>query len=225
MTYRDDLEAAKMRRGALAHELRGVRKQMDELQALGQRAHHLENELDRVATDLDRARSKVALPMLSQVRVASPCSERWDDMNGDERVRHCGHCDKNVYDLSALTSKQAESLLQAHGASLCVRFYRRNDGTVMTSDCPVGRGKRRLRRGALAAVAASLLAAGGFSAAFFSHPPVVMGQIVVHEDVIMGKVEMGAHVESGQSAASEIPEAPDELECDGRYVSAPTDEP
>src|SRR5688572_20020017 len=36
---------------------------------------------------------------LTQIRVASPCRARWDEMEGDERVRFCGHCQKNVYHL------------------------------------------------------------------------------------------------------------------------------
>jgi hypothetical protein len=41
-----------------------------------------------------------------------------------------------------------------------VRFFRRSDGTVLTSDCPVGARKRFWRRAATAAVASGLAAAG-----------------------------------------------------------------
>ncbi|WP_428266497.1 hypothetical protein [Haliangium sp.] len=161
MSYRNDLEAARMRRDALARELNEVRRRMNELDTLGDRAQELERELDASARDLDRARAKTRLPLLGQVRVASPCHERWDDMSGDERVRHCQRCDKDVYDLSALTEAQAEALLREHlGGSLCVRFYRRADGTVMTSDCPVGRGRRRRRRTLAVALAGGVLATG-----------------------------------------------------------------
>lgn len=59
-------------------------------------------------------------------------------MDGDERVRHCSQCSRNVYDLSALTRRQAEDLVFEEEGRLCVRFYRRADGTVLTSDCPEG---------------------------------------------------------------------------------------
>ncbi len=79
-----------------------------------------------------------SIPILNQVRVASPCSARWDEMEGNERVRFCSSCRKHVYNLSALTSVQAEGLLRERGADLCGRFYRRPDGTVLTADCPIG---------------------------------------------------------------------------------------
>lgn len=86
-------------------------------------------------------------PVLDNVRVASPCSAAWDEMQGDERVRFCGHCRKHVYNLSELPRAQAEALVSAAQGELCVRFYRRRDGTLLTQDCPVGRS--RLRRALL----------------------------------------------------------------------------
>ncbi|HWN69622.1 MAG TPA: hypothetical protein VNM90_18400 [Haliangium sp.] len=149
-----------MRREVLARELHQVRSRMDEFDGLARQAEALERELAQCARDVEQARARVELPLLSQVRVASPCKERWDDMVGDERVRFCGRCEKNVYDLSALTASQAESLLRERGESMCVRFFRRSDGTILTSDCPVGARKRFWRRAATAAVASGLAAAG-----------------------------------------------------------------
>lgn len=65
-------------------------------------------------------------------------------MIGDERVRFCGQCELNVYNLSALTKAQAENLIVRTEGRLCVRFYRRTDGSILTQDCPVG--LRALRR-------------------------------------------------------------------------------
>ena len=75
---------------------------------------------------------------LSKVRVASPCPTDWDSMIGDERVRFCVQCELNVYNLSALTKAQAENLIVRTDGRLCVRFYRRKDGSILTQDCPVG---------------------------------------------------------------------------------------
>jgi len=58
-----------------------------------------------------------------------------------------------------LPREEAEALLVAREGSLCVRLYRRQDGTVLTSDCPVGVKKRRRRRAAVAAVGGGLMAA------------------------------------------------------------------
>ena len=42
---------------------------------------------------------------------------------------------------------------------MCVRLFKREDGTVLTRDCPVGAKTRRRRRAAVAAVGGGLMAA------------------------------------------------------------------
>lgn len=60
-------------------------------------------------------------------------------MPGDDCVRRCSACRLNVYNLSGMTRGEAAELLHRTEGRLCVRFYRRKDGTVLTSDCPVGK--------------------------------------------------------------------------------------
>lgn len=80
--------------------------------------------------------------LLKRVHIAAPCPADWDKMVGDERVRFCGSCRLNVYNLSDMTRAEAESLVRAaegdENAHVCVRFYRRADGTMLTQDCPAG---------------------------------------------------------------------------------------
>ena len=80
---------------------------------------------------------------LEQLRIAAPCGAAWDRMEGDERVRFCGACQKNVYNLSAMSWAEAEALVFQTEGRLCVRFHRRRDGTVLTDNCPVGLRKAR----------------------------------------------------------------------------------
>jgi hypothetical protein len=75
---------------------------------------------------------------LENVRVAVPCSADWNQMTGDERVRFCGQCNLNVYNLSGMTKREAESLVTEAEGRLCIRYYRRADGTILTRNCPVG---------------------------------------------------------------------------------------
>lgn len=75
---------------------------------------------------------------LDNIGVAAPCSAEWGRMTGDERVRHCALCRKNVYNLSEMTRAEAEDLIRQKEGKLCVRFYRRADGTMLTANCPVG---------------------------------------------------------------------------------------
>jgi hypothetical protein len=89
---------------------------------------------------------KTSLPVvLENIRIATPCAADWDDMRGDARVRFCGKCEKNVYNLSAMTREEGEALVREKEGRLCVRLYQRQDGTVITNDCPVGVRRARLR--------------------------------------------------------------------------------
>src|SRR5207247_7817522 len=87
--------------------------------------------------------SRASLPL--RVTIASPCPASWEAMEGNHRVRSCDHCQLHVFNLSALTQQQAEDLIGRSEGRLCVRLYRRADGTVMTADCPPG--LQALRRG------------------------------------------------------------------------------
>ena len=78
------------------------------------------------------------------IGVASPCTADWATMNGDERVRHCALCNKNVYNLSAMTRSEVEALIKEKEGKFCGRFFRRADGTILTDNCPVA--LRAIRR-------------------------------------------------------------------------------
>ena len=107
------------------------------------------------------------LDILDDIRVASPCQVSWEAMKGDERVRLCDQCRMNVYDISKMTRDDALTFINEREGRLCVRFHRRKDGTVLTSDCPVGR-RSRLRRMAAAVLAGfAFTVLAGFSFAFF----------------------------------------------------------
>src|SRR6267378_2550217 len=81
---------------------------------------------------------------LENVRVAAPCSADWEQMIGTEQARFCGQCSLNVYNLSSMTRAEAEHLIASKEGRLCVRFYRREDGSILTMNCPVG--LRAIRR-------------------------------------------------------------------------------
>jgi hypothetical protein len=85
------------------------------------------------------SQDKVQPVPLSRVRVAAPCNAEWRWMRGDDRVRFCGACAKNVFDLSSMTKQDSEDLIRKTEGQLCVRYYRRADGTILTTEnCPVG---------------------------------------------------------------------------------------
>jgi predicted Fe-S protein YdhL (DUF1289 family) len=148
--------------------------------------------------------------VLENIRVASPCSESWDAMAGTEQVRSCERCQHKVYNLSEMNAAEAADVIRKAEGRLCVRFYRRADGTILTNDCPVGvANKNKKYKRSLAVVTATAgLAAGAAHYASSLHKPVAietptpiirpieqptMGEIAppppAHEEV-MGKVAM-----------------------------------
>jgi len=142
MSYRDDVAALAARHAALEAELAAKTR-----------------ELAAASELLDEARARTRLPVLDNIRVASPCSAAWAEMTGTERVRHCGACAKQVFNLSEMTRDEAEALIVEAGGKLCVRYYQRADGTILLKDCTIGVARRRRRR-ILAAGAIALLAGG-----------------------------------------------------------------
>lgn len=109
---------------------------------------------------------------LDNISVAAPCSADWDSMIGTDRSRFCGQCSKNVYNLSGMTRGEAEELVTRSEGNLCVRFYRRADGSVLTQNCPVGlaavRARVKRRVTAVLATVLSFFSGVGIFAAFDS---------------------------------------------------------
>jgi hypothetical protein len=135
--YRDPVEALAARQVALASEVADKTR-----------------ELAAATNLLEEARAKARLPVLDNLRVASPCTADWAQMTGDDRVRACASCQKNVYNLSELTRDEAEALILEKHGDLCGRYFQRKDGTILLKDCEVGVSRSRKRR---------LIAAGAFA--------------------------------------------------------------
>src|SRR5215510_4290364 len=73
------------------------------------------------------------LPMAT---VRRPCSVSWASMSGNDQARLCAVCERHVYDLSALSSNEAETLLGRDEERICVRLTRGPDGQIITTDRP-----------------------------------------------------------------------------------------
>jgi hypothetical protein len=181
MAYRDPRVALRARQARLEAEL-------DELRAGRGPVADVAREIARLEAELARQKTR-KLPMLEDVRVATPCGVSWDTMTGDDRVRFCGQCKKNVYNLSAMGRAEAEALVAEREGPMCVRLSRRADGTVLSGDCPVGVRRRRVRIAAFSAVGGSLVALGaalGISRFFTREkPPVVhvAGEMTIQGDM------------------------------------------
>jgi hypothetical protein len=94
------------------------------------------------------------MKFIDSVRVGSPCTEDWDEMVGNEKVRFCTHCAKDVNNLSEMTRKDALKLVRRSGGNLCIR-YRQHPETMapMFSEqlVQVSRRAPRMAAGVMAA--------------------------------------------------------------------------
>jgi hypothetical protein len=117
---------------------------------------------------------------LESIQIATPCHADWDKMRGDDQMRHCQSCAKNVYNLSAMTRLEAQRLITEKEGSLCVQLHRRADGTVLTSDCTVGISPARRSahwvKMALGATVAAILSVFGMQSSWASRQNATMGK-------------------------------------------------
>lgn len=73
---------------------------------------------------------------LDDLVIKTPCTMDWDQMDGDGRHRYCARCEKQVYNIAAMTRCEAIDLIGGGTDRICARIYRRPDGTVVTRECP-----------------------------------------------------------------------------------------
>jgi len=85
------------------------------------------------------AQSDVALDGL---KVVKACPASWNGMKGTDQVRFCTQCSLKVYNISNMDRQVAENLIGNPEGRVCVRYYLRPDGKIMTADCPTAIRKR-----------------------------------------------------------------------------------
>src|SRR5262245_56920441 len=111
MGYRNVAEALEARKRALELENAELDAQLSHRNELDARKREVENELRQVNAQLHDAGSRTRLPLLQRITVARPCKANWDGMTGDDKRRFCKGCSKYVYNLSAMSSEEAEALV------------------------------------------------------------------------------------------------------------------
>jgi hypothetical protein len=81
-----------------------------------------------------------------------------------------------------MSRDEAEVLIMQSEGRLCVRFYKRRDGSIITQDCPVGWARIKQRTKVFATAAFSLfmaLISGVFIVSWFSRPKATLGEFKV----------------------------------------------
>lgn len=158
---------------------------------------------------------------LDNIEVASPCSANWDEMIGNNRARHCGECKLNVYNLSGMTRRDAENLLLNAEGRVCVRYFKRKDGTVITKDCPVGWKAIKRRVSKTAAAFASLIFAALGGIGITSFVTQTAGEDHTVGVVAVGEVKTEKEIELMGAMIYEEPEEPVAIMGDVVYPNEP----
>jgi len=108
-----------------------------------------------------------------EIRIAKPCNQSWTAMKGDERVRFCGACKTNVFNISEMSRDEVEEMIRKTNGVFCARLYRRTDSRVMMKDCPKGVAAYKRKRVFVLASAGAMIYVGAL-------PLTVMGQSKRH---------------------------------------------
>ena len=66
--------------------------------------------------------------------IANPCPTDWNKMSGNDQMRYCSECNKQVYNLSKMSRDKAEALVARFEGRLCARFERGADGMILTEE-------------------------------------------------------------------------------------------
>lgn len=58
------------------------------------------------------------------------CPQKWSSMSGDEKIRHCGMCKKDIHNLEEYSEEEAQAII-AEGTN-CVRMEANHRGQIKT---------------------------------------------------------------------------------------------
>jgi hypothetical protein len=70
--------------------------------------------------------------LLDSIDVPVPCDKSWDEMLGGDVSRFCSSCEKDIYNISAMTRREAKKLLFQSSESVCIRLEKEADGRIKT---------------------------------------------------------------------------------------------
>lgn len=92
---------------------------------------------------------------LNLINIPSACSADWDSMTGNDRLRFCHDCHRNVYNLLEMTPKEIIRLVVNSEGRLCARYYQNTNSNVQSTTPSlhqIGRRASRIAAGAFSAV-------------------------------------------------------------------------
>lgn len=80
-----------------------------------------------------------------ELRISTPCPLSWETLTGNDRVRYCGKCRLNVYNLADMDKGEVEALVRKTEGRLCGTLYMRGDRTATVQHCRGAAIRKKVR--------------------------------------------------------------------------------
>ncbi|HSI11387.1 MAG TPA: hypothetical protein VK961_05060 [Chthoniobacter sp.] len=73
-------------------------------------------------------------PKAPPLEVQTPCSKRWEELQGGSQHRYCDQCQLHVHNLSTMSSRERERFVARSGSGpQCIAYELRPDGSMVTA--------------------------------------------------------------------------------------------
>jgi hypothetical protein len=73
-------------------------------------------------------------PTPPPLKVATPCPKIWEEMKGNQKQRFCEQCQLHVHNLSAMSARERDAMVERTGGQACISYELRADGTMITTN-------------------------------------------------------------------------------------------
>jgi hypothetical protein len=113
-----------------------------------------------MSNDSKTQRATGQLPILPQIKIDSPCSMNWDELDGDAQKRFCNSCQLHVHNFSEMHLRDVKEVL-CSSSHVCAKIIRRPDGSIVTKDDRQSRKSWLARISSFAAAFIAVLTIGG----------------------------------------------------------------
>ena len=171
------------------------------------------------------------LPVIQQIKIDSPCSMNWDEMDGDAQKRFCNSCQLHVHNFAEMHLSEVKKVLGSSN-HVCAKILQRPDGSIVTIDDRPTRRSWLAKFGSMAAAVAAILTVGGCREEPITGeisrpvPPTVEPIQLLGEVEIMGGAEANpAWLENSQAEASEPANSDGDLRVKMGKIAAPIKAP
>src|SRR5262249_7467515 len=102
---------------------------------------------------------RVFFALMRRLPLANNCEVPWDEMKGNDKVRHCASCASNVYDLSAMREVEARALVMLFASDrLCITYRTNGNDEIVSAEAARRASLLRRLSTAQAQIGASVVA-------------------------------------------------------------------